>query len=221
MRQFNRNIFNSLLIIGLLALVGGGCQQVNDMVNGNATTNTNSAANSNSASNSNTTTNSNASSNTNANSTSTSNSETANSNTAASKPTAIEGDKIEIPSDEKMRAMIKEALLDFNDAVQKGDFTEFRNKVSQPFQKSATVEKFNSAFGQFFTIKTEYQQYTDSLKDMEAELTAGPSLGKQSGYDVLSVSGKYPLSPRNLKFELKYIPEGKEWKIIEIKVDTK
>ena len=79
MKNFNQNIINSLLIIGLLVLVGGGCSQVNDMVNGNEATNTNTATNSNLA------TNSNASANTNVNSNTTANSNAnANANTSAS-----------------------------------------------------------------------------------------------------------------------------------------
>lgn len=40
-----------------------------------------------------------------------------------------------MPSNEKMQAMVKEAIMDFNDAVQKGDFTDFRNKTHKDFRK--------------------------------------------------------------------------------------
>ena len=49
MKIYNQNIINSLLIIGLLVLVGGGCQQVNDLVNGNTNQANTNTANANTA----------------------------------------------------------------------------------------------------------------------------------------------------------------------------
>ena len=79
-KKINQNIINSLLIIGLLVLVGGGCQQINDAVNGNKPANSNTATNTNSTTNSNASANTNANSNANSNTTANSN---ANANTSA------------------------------------------------------------------------------------------------------------------------------------------
>ena len=58
------------------------------------------------------------------------------------------------------------------------------------------------------------------ISDLEADFSPEPAIGREVGFKTLKLSGKYPTSPNVTKFELNYIPEGKEWKLSKIEVDT-
>lgn len=215
-KSSNINIISFVMVFGVLVFLTMGCQQINDAVNSNTATNTNTTANTNATANANTNANTNASSDVTANSNA--NANISDSNKSADNALKTAKPELEMPSNEKMQAMVKEVMLDFNDAVQKGDFTDFRNKCSKPFQKDASVEKFNSAFGVFFPQKVAFQKVTDSLEDMNAEFSTGPNINKVSGINYLEVTGKYQSVPTPLNFEMEFIPEEKEWKLIKVRV---
>lgn len=122
-----------------------------------------------------------------------------------------------MPSDEQLQEMARETVLDFNDAIQSEDFTAFHSKISKPFQKQASPERFKQVFAEFLNNNIDFKE----VEDLTAEFSPAPALGKESGYNVLSLNGSYATTPRRTKFELKYIPEGKEWKLIFIRISTK
>lgn len=122
-----------------------------------------------------------------------------------------------MPSDEQLQELARETVLDFNDAIQSEDFTAFHSKISKPFQKQASPERFKQVFAEFLNNNIDFKE----VNDLQAEFSPAPALGKESGYNVLSLNGSYATSPRRTKFELKYIPEGKEWKLIFIRISTK
>ncbi|HQU83626.1 MAG TPA: NTF2-like N-terminal transpeptidase domain-containing protein [Pyrinomonadaceae bacterium] len=122
-----------------------------------------------------------------------------------------------VPSDDQLQKLARETILDFNDAIQKKDFADFHSHVSKPFQKEASPERFNEVFKDFIAGKVDFSE----VEDLQATFTDTPSVEKQVGYKTLLLNGTYPTTPRTMKFELKYIPEGKEWKLISIRVSTK
>ncbi len=209
-------LFTGLTLVAVLSM--SGCQQVNDMVSSNTTTNSNATAN-NTVANSNTTANSNANVGLTANSNA--NADSPVSNKPADNTSKPEEARLETPSNEKLQAMVKEVTLDFNDAVQREDFTDFRNKASKAWQNLDSAEKLKTNFGSFIRFKDEQQKITDSLKDIDAEFTGDPSRSQKYGYDYLEVKGLYRSSPRNLKFTVAYIPEGKEWKLAAVNFDNR
>lgn len=122
-----------------------------------------------------------------------------------------------VPSDAQLQQLVRETILDFNDAIQSEDFNEFHSKVSKPFQKEASPERFKEVFKDFMNNNIDFRE----ISDLQAEFTTPPSVGREIGYKTLSINGSYPTTPRRTKFDLKYIPEGKEWKLISIRVSTK
>lgn len=122
-----------------------------------------------------------------------------------------------MPSEAQLQELARETVLDFNDAIQSEDFTAFHSKISKPFQKQASPERFKQVFAEFLNNNIDFKE----VEDLTAEFSPAPALGKESGYNVLSLNGSYATSPRRTKFELKYIPEGKEWKLIFIRISTK
>ncbi len=132
---------------------------------------------------------------------------------AAEKADASTG---EVPSDAALQELVKTTLLDFNSAVQTEDFTEFHSNICKPWQKQTTPESLKSVFQGFIDMNISI----GSISDLEADFSPEPAIGREVGFKTLKLSGKYPTSPNVTKFELNYIPEGKEWKLSKIEVDT-
>src|SRR4051794_15242389 len=40
----------------------------------------------------------------------------------------------DVPSDTKLQSLAKQTLMDFNEAIQSGDFSDFHETLSKPFQ---------------------------------------------------------------------------------------
>lgn len=128
--------------------------------------------------------------------------------------TKADASKSEIPSDDEMQDIVKKTMLDFNDALQKEDFTDFHKTVSKVWQKQITPDKFKESFKTFIDGDTDF----GSIRSMKANFTSPPEITKSTGAKTLEAKGDYSTSPKNTEFELKYIPEGKEWKLIGIQV---
>jgi|GEM_PF-974210 len=124
--------------------------------------------------------------------------------------------KWEVPEEDEMKEMTRAALIDFNDAVQEGDFADFHTKISKTWQKQTTPEKFNQAFSEFIAKKVDISNISSS----EPEYSPDPSVLQDLGAKKLIAKGCYDVSPRPVGFTLKWIPEGKEWKLFGIEVDT-
>jgi hypothetical protein len=125
--------------------------------------------------------------------------------------------KNEIPSNDEMQEIVKRTLLDFDDSLQKEDFTDFHASISKFWQKQTSPEKLKTSFQGFI----EGEADLSPIRPMTAEFTKGPETTRSLGMKTLEVDGKYPTSPITTTFELKYIAEGKEWKLAGIQVITK
>jgi hypothetical protein len=122
--------------------------------------------------------------------------------------------KAEVPSDDEMQDIVKKTLLDFNDALQKEDFNDFHKTISKEWQKQITPERFKESFQDFIKGETDLSP----IGSMDAKFTSPSAITKSSGVKTLETKGEYPTTPRKTEFELKYIAEGKEWKLIGLKL---
>jgi hypothetical protein len=125
--------------------------------------------------------------------------------------------KNEVPTSDEMQDIVKKTLLDFNEGLQKQDFTDFHGKISKFWQKQTSPEKLKNSFQGFIDGDADLSP----IKPMTAEFTKGPETTRSLGMKTLEVDGKYPTSPITTTFELKYIAEGKDWKLAGIQVVTK
>ena len=124
--------------------------------------------------------------------------------------------KKEMPTDAELQDIAKTTLLDFNEAVQDGDFTDFYEKICKPWKKQTDAEKLKETFKGFVDKKISIS----NISPVDAEFSPEPSIEKEIGYNTLKLAGSYPTSPRKTMFTLHYIPEGKEWKLSKIEVNT-
>jgi hypothetical protein len=147
------------------------------------------------------------------NSANTSNSSPSNSATTGSKPDASAG--LIPPDDDQLQYLARETMLDFNDAIQKEDFTDFHSKICKPWQKQVTPDGMKTMFRQFIDGEADFGE----IRDMDAVLTLR-KVKKEGSYKILEVNGEYPTTPNTTKFELNYLAEGKDWKLSKIRVET-
>jgi hypothetical protein len=140
-----------------------------------------------------------------------------NTGTAPAKdPTFTKADasKKQLPSDAELQEMVKATVLDFNSAVQSEDFTNFHANSSKALQKTANPAKMKETFQQFI----DGEMNISSISSMTATITSPPKLENRSGYNIFSVSGKYPTYGVETTFDLQYVAEGKDWKLLLIKI---
>ncbi|HEX8735243.1 MAG TPA: hypothetical protein VF721_07985 [Pyrinomonadaceae bacterium] len=124
--------------------------------------------------------------------------------------------KYQVPGTKEMREMTRTALMDFNAAVEMGDFTDFYSKISKIWQKQVTPERFNEVFGEFIEKKVDISE----IGSNNPIYTPRPAVRRDKGAKKLIAEGCYDVNPRPVKFVLKWLPEGKEWKLFGIEVDT-
>lgn len=121
--------------------------------------------------------------------------------------------KAEVPSNEEAQQMAKATLLEFNAAIQKGDFSNFYDSISDTWKKEIDPKTFEEAFSEFIEKKVDIS----ALAAKDAEFSPEPKIEKEQGFNMLTLAGSYNITPQT-QFELKYIPEGKEWKLSRIRV---
>lgn len=128
-----------------------------------------------------------------------------------------EPSEVDVPHNDEVQGLVKATLLDFNEAVQVRDFSEFYTSISDEWQMSITPEKFEEAFSEFIEKGVDISQ----ISALDASFSSAPRVVKDSGRDVLSIEGSYETVPVKTKFELKFISEGGDWKLSRIRVVVK
>jgi len=133
------------------------------------------------------------------------------------KPTTkADASRGEIPSETELQEMAKTTLLDFNEAVQDENFGVFYGNISRLWQRQTTPEKLKDMFNIFIQKKIDI----GNISSRQAQFSSNPRIDDSKGFKELVLDGKYSTSPLPTKFTLKYTPEGKEWKLTGIIVDT-
>ena len=114
----------------------------------------------------------------------------------------------------ELQSLVKSTLLDFNSAVQSESFESFHNSASSQFQRQYTPEYLMQAFGKFVEKQTDFSK----IAALQADLNS--SFEIENGKKILAVSGSYPTKPATL-FDIKYVEEDLEWKVVYINVGIK
>lgn len=129
-------------------------------------------------------------------------------------------EKAEIPSEEKLQTLVKTTFLDFGDAIQSGDFSDFHKKAASVWRDESSPEEMLDAFKVFVDNKNDYN-FKRAVTPLDATLSPAPTLEKVKGLDALVVKGYYPTKPLRANFELKYVMDDGTWKLIGINIKTR
>ncbi len=135
--------------------------------------------------------------------------------------TALSSDsRLEVPSKEKLQALVRATIHDFHDAIQSGDFTDFHKKTGKPWRETTSPEELEEAF-KTFVEKKERFDLKSAISSVDALFSPEPSIGKVAGIDALLVKGSYPTKPKQLHFDLKYAMDDGTYKLVSIEIQTK
>jgi hypothetical protein len=118
-----------------------------------------------------------------------------------------------LPSENRLHRIASDTMDDFTQAVGKGNFDEFYDRMSTTFKLQATSARLYGAFKGFAKIK-EMEQ----VKQHAPILEEGICIDKDG---ILKVSGYYPTQPEATTFRLSYILEQNDWKLLGIHVAMK
>lgn len=127
--------------------------------------------------------------------------------------------KPEVPGNDKLQTLVKTTFLDFGDAVQAGDFTDFHKKIAKVWRDSSTPAEMKDSFRAFVENKENYN-FKKAVSPMDATFEPAPVIDKVAGLDALIVKGYYPTKPERANFELKYTMDDGSWKLIGINIKT-
>jgi len=120
----------------------------------------------------------------------------------------------EIPSEKEVKALVLESLLAFNTSVQAKSFTSFYRHIAELWRKETTAEKLQKIFQLFI----DQELNLGPIDTMEPTFDAKPAINSDG---FLVVKGSYPTKPRKVAFEVKYVYEETEWKLVGINVRLK
>jgi hypothetical protein len=121
----------------------------------------------------------------------------------------------EIPEEADIKSMTESSLLSFGRAVKKKDFSAFYDSTATVWQKQTTPEKLEEAFKDFYGKNIDLPA---AIKEMDPVFNHKAEINSD---DVLVIKGYYPTTPNRIIFELKYLEEEGEWKLVGINVNLK
>ncbi len=111
----------------------------------------------------------------------------------------------EIPSLEKIRVLVEEDLTLLSTAINENDFTGYLKNSSLSFQSQFTNDKMKENYKTFIDGKVGLKKWMNG----DFVLTKEPEIDENG---ILRIYGKYPNSPKSLKFKLSYIFSNSKWK---------
>ncbi len=128
--------------------------------------------------------------------------------------------KAEIPKGDKLQTLVKTTFMDFGDAVQTEDFTDFYAKIAKVWRDETSPEELKEAFKVFIDDKENYN-FKRAVAPLDATFTPEPVMQKSGPGFALVVRGYYPTKPLRANFEMKYVMDDGTWKLIGININTK
>ncbi len=128
--------------------------------------------------------------------------------------------KLEIPSNDKLQTLVKTTMLEFNDAVQSGDFSDFHKKTATVWRDSITPDEMREAFKKMVDNKDSFN-LKKAISSLDATFKPEPKIAQVVGVDALVVEGFYPTTPKKLYFTLKYTMDDGVLKLVGINIETK
>lgn len=116
-----------------------------------------------------------------------------------------------LPSEKELRALVLESLGDFNNALQGKNFAAFYKHISALWQKQTTPEKLQALF----------QPFIDKEIDLAPVLKLTPAYEPPPAINddgLLQIKGTFATKPHQVLFQLGYIFEPPDWKLVKINV---
>jgi hypothetical protein len=111
--------------------------------------------------------------------------------------------------------LLRETILDFNEAVQQEDFSDFiSERCSKSFRQRYTPRDLEVAFAEFINQKEYVGLILSQVANTVPEYSERTF--KNFGMDVWEVQGSFDTKPHKTYFNNQYVMENGEWKILLI-----
>lgn len=118
----------------------------------------------------------------------------------------------DVPEKAEIRKMTEETMTAFGEALKKKDFSDFYENIADIWKKQTSAEKLLATFepmtGPNFDI-------LGIVKELKPTFDPEPDVNSDG---VLIIKGYYPTKPNHVNFDLKYLQEDDEWKLVGINV---
>lgn len=130
---------------------------------------------------------------------------------------SFDADEDEVPTRAQSRALVRETLDEFNDAVTSGDFSDFHKGIAKSWNRTSKPADFEKGFKEFIDQKIDISR----IEGEEPVFDPSPKIDKKYGKKVLFLKGAYETKPLPVNFNLEYIVDDDKWKLVFIGVDTR
>jgi len=121
---------------------------------------------------------------------------------------------VQIPSDDEQDVLIRTTLMTFNDANMTGNYAVLLAKASRQFQTQITPEKLSSAFEPFRANELFFESAVDAHRDASEK----PVIDQEG---ALVLAGMIKTDDMQVKYRLRFVQNGRLWKLLGINVDAK
>ncbi|MBR0692111.1 hypothetical protein [Bradyrhizobium lablabi] len=119
---------------------------------------------------------------------------------------------LDMPSPFVQEVLIKSILVSLNDAVAANNFTVFHAKISKPFRDQFPPEKLRTIFRDLVEKHAVFDAVV--AKPMIADEDA-----RIDEKGVLRLKGHFDTAPKQVSYQLGFIPSDGAWKLSGIAID--
>jgi hypothetical protein len=120
----------------------------------------------------------------------------------------------EVPGDDRARELATESVMMLARSINAEDFGGFYSHVSQLWQLQTTPGDLQGFFQDFIDQEVDLTV----IKGMEPVFSEAPYIDDDN---LLQLKGYYPTDPMTTHFELSYMYEHPNWKLVRIDVETR
>jgi hypothetical protein len=128
------------------------------------------------------------------------------------------GSKPEMPPETESQTLVKNSMSDFADAIEKEDFTAFREKVSKELNSQFSNDQMKTTFKSFIDKKDDVVPILREASKMNATFSPAPTIREEKGYYILVTGGTFATTPVATRFTNEYIWQDGKWKLLKIQV---
>ena len=119
-----------------------------------------------------------------------------------------------IPSEAEAKKLALDSLMAFNKALTSKNFDSFYASIAKLWQAQTTSAKLKEIFQPFLAQDADISP----IANLEPAFDSKPALDEDS---FLLLKGSYPTEPSKVFFELRYVYEEGDWKLVAINVNLK
>ena len=120
--------------------------------------------------------------------------------------------KVELPSPSEQVQLVDNTMALFVKGLKAKSFEEFYDQVSIPFKKNVTLQSLDETMKKGFS---HLKITGDPFGGIAPVFTENPKMTSPLSF---AITGYYPTTPVQLAFEMTYIREGLQWKLIHIRI---